>query len=54
MSMSLSNIPFSNIESANYSCVITKINKNEAMELLQNIDQTETISLLEILLKKKN
>ena len=38
MSMSLSNIPFSNIESPNYSCVITKINKNEAMELLQNID----------------
>ena len=39
--MKLSDIAILKIENANYRCIITRISKNEAIKLLQNIDLTE-------------
>ena len=41
MSMSLSNIDISNIESVDYRCIISGINKSEAINLMENFDLTE-------------
>ena len=41
MSMNLSNIAILNIKSDDYSCIISKIRKSEAINLTQNIDLTE-------------
>ena len=38
MSINLSNIVVLNIESADYCCIVSGINKSEAINLLQNID----------------
>ena len=39
--MNLSNIVILNIKGANYCCIISGISKNEAINLMQNIDLTE-------------
>ena len=41
MSMNLCDIPISNIKSVDYSCIIRKISKSEAIKLMQNIDLTK-------------
>ena len=41
-SMNLSNIAILNIKSANYRCIISGISKNEAINLMQNTDLTQT------------
>ena len=41
MSMNLSNTAISNIKSADYCCIISKITKNEAINLMENVDLTE-------------
>ena len=41
MSMNLSNIAVLNIEGPNYCCIISLINKNEAINLTQNANLTE-------------
>ena len=38
--MNLSNIAILNIKGSNYHCIISRISKNEAIKLLQNIDLT--------------
>ena len=42
MSMSLSNIAILNIHDVDYCCIIIRISKSEAVNLLQNFDLTET------------
>ena len=39
--MNLSDIPILNIKGSDYRCVISLINKNEAIKLMQNADLTE-------------
>ena len=39
--MNLSNTAISNIKSADYCCIISKITKNEAINLMENVDLTE-------------
>ena len=39
--MKLSDIAILNIKDANYCCIINRINKNVAMNLMQNIDLTK-------------
>ena len=41
MSMSLIDIAISNMKSADYCCIITRISKIETINLMQNIDLTE-------------
>ena len=41
MSMNLSNTAISNIKSADYCCIISKITKNEAINLMENVVLTE-------------
>ena len=41
MSVSLSDIAILNIEGSDYRCIISSISKNEAINLLQNAEQTE-------------
>ena len=41
MSMNLSNIAILNIKSDDYCCIISKIRKSEAINLMQNIDLTK-------------
>ena len=41
VSVNLSDITILNIKSSDYSCIISLINKNEAINLLQNADWTE-------------
>ena len=41
MSMNLSNTAISNIKSADYCCIIRKITKNEAINLMENVGLTE-------------
>ena len=41
MSMNLSDIAILNINCSDYRCIISLINKNEAMNLIQNADLTE-------------
>ena len=41
MSKNLSNIYILNIKNADYRCIISGINKSEAINLLQNTDLTE-------------
>ena len=41
MSMNLSDISILNIKGANYSCIINGISKNEAINLLKNVNLTE-------------
>ena len=41
MSMNLSDIPILNIEGSDYRCIISRISKNEAINLVQNTDLTE-------------
>ena len=41
MSMNLSDIAISNIKSADYRCIISRICKREAINLIQYIDLTE-------------
>ena len=41
MSISLCNIAIFEIKNANYRCIISRISKSEAINLLQNIDLTE-------------
>ena len=43
MSINLSNITILNIKELSYCCIISLVNKNEAMELLQNADLTEKV-----------
>ena len=40
ISMKLSDIAILNIKDANYCCIINRINKNVAINLMQNIDLT--------------
>ena len=40
MSMNLSNIAILNINSADYCCIIKRINKSKVMNLLQNANMT--------------
>ena len=39
--MNLCDIPILNIKGSDYRCVISLINKNEAIKLMQNADLTE-------------
>ena len=41
MSMNLSGIAILNSKSASYRCIISRINKNEVINLMQNTDVTE-------------
>ena len=41
MSMKLSDIAILNIKSVDYRCIISGINKNEAINLIRNADLTE-------------
>ena len=41
ISMNLSNITVLDIKSSDYYCIISRINKNEALSLMQNVDLTE-------------
>ena len=41
MSRTLSDIAISNIKGSDYCCISSRISKNEAMKLMQNIDMTE-------------
>ena len=41
MSMNLTDIAILNIKGSDYRCIISLISKNEAMNLLQNVDSTE-------------
>ena len=41
MLLNLSDIAILNIKSSNYSCVISLISKNEAINLLRNADLTK-------------
>ena len=41
MSMNLSDIAILNIKGSDYRCIIRLINKNEAINLMQNADLTE-------------
>ena len=41
MSMNLSDIAILNIKASDYHCIISLINKNEAINLMQNSDLTE-------------
>ena len=44
--MNLSDIAILNIKSADYHCIIGKISKSEAINLLQNVDLTKKITTL--------
>ena len=46
MSMNLSDIAISNIKGADYCYIISRINKSEAINLMQNIDLTEKNGIL--------
>ena len=60
MSINLSNIAILNIHNANYCCIISGICKNEAINLMQNIDFTakkspiflENVNIEKILTRK--
>ena len=41
MSMNLGDIAILNIKGSDYHCIISKINKNEAINLMQNSDLME-------------
>ena len=41
MSMNLNDIAILNIKNANYLCIISRISKSEAINLMQNIDLTQ-------------
>ena len=41
ISMNLSDIVFWNIKGFDYRCIISRISKNKAVNLMQNIDLTE-------------
>ena len=43
----LSNIAISNIKGYDYCCIISRIIKNEAINLMQNVDLTEKSRTLE-------
>ena len=43
MPMNLSDIAILNIKSADYRCIISGISKNEAINLMQNIDLTKNV-----------
>ena len=47
MSMNFSNIAILNIKSADYRCIISKITKNEAINLMQNANLTEKSGTLQ-------
>ena len=51
MCMNFSNIDFLNIEGSDYRCIISLISKNEAINLIQNVDLTEKN---QIIIKHKN
>ena len=46
MSMNLINIAILNIKGSNYCCIISGISKNEAINLMQNIDLNEKSGVL--------
>ena len=46
MSMNLSDIAILNIKGADYCYIISRINKSEAINLMQNIDLTEKNGIL--------
>ena len=48
MSVNLSDIAILNIEDSDYYCIISLINKSEAIDVLQNADFTEKIGSLKI------
>ena len=50
ISTNLSNIAILNINSADYNCIISRISKSEAINLIGNIDLTENV---EYYMKKK-
>ena len=41
MFMDLSNISILNIRGSDYRCIISAISKNQAIEIMQNVDLTE-------------
>ena len=49
--MNFSNIDFLNIKGSDYRCIISLISKNEAINLIQNVDLTEK---KQIIIKHKN
>ena len=46
MSMNLSDIAILNIDVSNYYCIISKIRKSEAINLMQNANLTENSGTL--------
>ena len=46
VSMDLSNIAILNIHGANYCCIISRISKSEAINLLKKVDLTEKYGTL--------
>ena len=44
MSLSLSDNAISNIKGSDYRCIISRINKNEAIKLMKNDDLTDKMS----------
>ena len=47
ISMNLSDIAILKMKNTGYHCIITRISKTDAINLLQNIDSTEKIGILE-------
>ena len=43
MSVNLSDIAILNIKGSDYCCIISRISKNEAINVMQNADLTENI-----------
>ena len=43
MSINLSDIAILNITGSDYHCIISLVSKNEAVNLLQNVDLTEKV-----------
>ena len=46
MSMNISDIAILNIKSVGYGCIISRIGKNETINLVQNADLTENSGTL--------
>ena len=46
MTMSLNDIAISNIKSCDYRCIISGVNKNQTINLMQNVDLTKKNRIL--------
>ena len=51
MSVDISGIVILSIKSGHYHCIISRINKNEAINLIQNADNTEACDTIFVIQK---